>query len=234
MSRYVQLATLFRSRIASGKWPVGQRIPTLEQLIGECGVARATLRQALGVLESEGLIARQRSKGTVVTRRPDGQQWCALQTDWAGMLQSRENARIELLSQEGPVALPDMPLPIGRAAAAYHCYRRRHWNGEQPFLLTGVYVERKLAESIPPDRLTTQTAIRMVAELPGVHLADAHQTFTAGTADMDVADLLQIPLNAPVMHLDRFATDASGCLVVASLGIYRADVVRIEISLGPH
>jgi predicted transcriptional regulator len=60
VSRYIQLTTLFRRRIESGQWPVDQQIPTVEALALECGVARATIRQALGVLEDEKLIERYR------------------------------------------------------------------------------------------------------------------------------------------------------------------------------
>ena len=41
IARYVQLATLFRRRIETGEWRVGEQIPTLEQLVGALGVARA-------------------------------------------------------------------------------------------------------------------------------------------------------------------------------------------------
>src|SRR6476620_274605 len=70
IARYIQLATLFRRRIPSGQWKLHDQIPTVEDLVEECGVARATVRQALGVLEKEGLIERFRAKGTFVTKRP--------------------------------------------------------------------------------------------------------------------------------------------------------------------
>ncbi|HTI67715.1 MAG TPA: GntR family transcriptional regulator, partial [Caulobacteraceae bacterium] len=56
VSRYIQLATLFRRRIESGQWPVGGQIPTVDDLAADCGVARATIRQALGTLEAEGFV----------------------------------------------------------------------------------------------------------------------------------------------------------------------------------
>src|SRR3546814_18407821 len=51
ISRYIQLATLFRRRIESGQWPLGSQIPTVDRLADECGVARATIRQALDLLQ---------------------------------------------------------------------------------------------------------------------------------------------------------------------------------------
>ena len=66
VSRYLQLATLFRRRVETGEWAVGSQIPTVDELAEECGVARLTIRQALDQLESDGIIQRFRAKGTFV------------------------------------------------------------------------------------------------------------------------------------------------------------------------
>lgn len=62
--RYLQLATLFRRRIETGDWALHAQIPTVEEQSAECGVARATIRQSLGLLASEGLISRYRARLT--------------------------------------------------------------------------------------------------------------------------------------------------------------------------
>ena len=41
---YIQLADLFRQRIAKGIWKEGDRLPSLEQLVDEFEVARVTVR----------------------------------------------------------------------------------------------------------------------------------------------------------------------------------------------
>ena len=67
---YSQVATLFRRRIADGVWATGEQIPTIETLMSELGVARATVRHALQLLETDGLIDRRRGRGTYVTAVP--------------------------------------------------------------------------------------------------------------------------------------------------------------------
>ena len=96
---YIQLATLFRRRIEQGQWAAGSQIPTLEELMAEHGVARATIRQALGLLESEGLISRHRAKGTFVNDRARVELRLDVTTDLRAMLNSREGATIEVLSE---------------------------------------------------------------------------------------------------------------------------------------
>ena len=98
VARYVQLATLFQRRIETDQWLEGKQIPTIDQLAAECKVARATVRQALDILERKKLIARYRAKGTFVIKKPQQDVWYEVATDWSGMLMDREGLTIEILS----------------------------------------------------------------------------------------------------------------------------------------
>jgi GntR family transcriptional regulator len=231
VARYIQLASLFRRRIAAGQWPLGQRIPTVDELAAQCGVARATIRQALDILENERLIERFRAKGTFVVRRPQPQIWCEVATDWSGLLMSREDAVIELHGDERGRQPPQVPHPIGMLAPSYRHLRRRHLRQGAPFLLTDLYIDERLSARIPRKALATKTALRLIADIPGVVIKDARQTLTIGTADVETAHQLDLPLNAPVAFVHRSVVDQSGCLVFIGEGIYRGDVVRIDIKL---
>jgi GntR family transcriptional regulator len=231
VARYIQLASLFRRRVESGQWAVGQQIPTVEELADECGVARATIRQALDLLASEGLIARFRAKGTFVRERATQQLWCEVATDWSGLLMSRADAVIELISDEHGCQPPRVPHAIGELAPSYRRLRRRHSRHGVPFLLAELYVDERLSRRIPRKALTSQTALRLIADIPGVKIKDARQTLTIGTADVETAERLNVPLNAPVAHVHRSVVDRSGCLIFVAEGIYRGDQVRIDMKL---
>ncbi len=231
VSRYIQLATLFRQRIESGTWPVGAQIPIIDELVAECGVARATIRQALGVLEDEGLLARYRAKGTFVLRRAAEGLWCEMESDWQGLLTAREGAVIKLIRSELVSGLPAWPHRIGEPAGSYRRLRRHHWRDNRPYLVADVYVDAELARKVPKLAFTTQTAMRLAASLPGVEIADARQTLTVASADVEAAAALEVPLNAPVAHVHRSVVDQHGRLVLAAFGIYRGDVVRVDVKL---
>lgn len=229
VSRYIQLATLFRRRIEQGAWKTGEQIPTVDELATEFGVARATIRQALDQLEAEGLIERFRAKGTFVRNAPAGRLWCEVETDWSGLLRSREGARIELLDETPAAAAP--VAVIGTPAPRYRHFRRRHWRDGRPFLVADVFLDEKLRPQVTDEDLRSKTALKLVAGIPGVRILDARQTLTIGTADVETAAALQVPLNAPVAHVHRAAVDERGVLVLVADGIYRGDVVRIDIKL---
>ena len=81
--RYLQLADLMRQRIGRGVWEQGQKVPSLEELVAEFGVARVTVRQAVDVLTREGLVSPQQGRGTFVTGLPPNDRWLRVQTTLA-------------------------------------------------------------------------------------------------------------------------------------------------------
>lgn len=230
VSRYIQLATLFRHRIRSGVWAKGSQIPTIDELTDEFGVARATIRQAIGVLEGEGLVSRFRAKGTFVCDTPT-EVHIELTTDWSSLLNPRSDASIEILEDEPGVPAPQMPFDIGKPAESYRRLRRRHVRSMTPYLLADLYIDSRLASRVSDQALRSLTAMRLATAISGTKIVDAHQTLRVGAADINVAELLNLELNAPICLIDRSAVDQRDVLVVVSKGIYRGDMIQMDFKL---
>lgn len=65
------VAERIRELIVTGRLVDGERLPSLDGLLAEFGVSGPTMREALRVLESEGLITVQRGKvGGAIVHRP--------------------------------------------------------------------------------------------------------------------------------------------------------------------
>ncbi|WP_238164373.1 FadR/GntR family transcriptional regulator [Kribbella pittospori] len=62
----LQVSEQFRGLIESGTWPVGSRIPGENQLAGDLGVSRGTVREALRSLSLTGLLEPRVGDGTYV------------------------------------------------------------------------------------------------------------------------------------------------------------------------
>lgn len=231
VSRYIQLATLFRRKIEQGLWPVNSQISTVDELAAEYNVARATVRQALDILEDDKLIIRYRAKGTFVLQSPQDQLWCEVPTDWSGLLLSPEGASIELVSIDGLVQPPHIQHDIGKRADSYLRWRRRHSRNQKPYYVGTAYIEEQLSKTIPLDVLASHTTLRILKELPKLQLKEVHQTLTIGTADTEAADALQIAINAPIVYCYRTAIDIEGRIVFVGDGIYRGDVVRLDVKV---
>jgi DNA-binding FadR family transcriptional regulator len=58
------IATSLKKRIAAGEWMEEGRIPPERDLAGQFGVARNTVRRAVGMLEEDGTVVRHVGRGT--------------------------------------------------------------------------------------------------------------------------------------------------------------------------
>lgn len=228
---YQQLATLFRRRIETGDWAVGERIPTLDDLVDGFGVARATVRQALGLLEGEGLLSRHRGRGTFVTGRPDSPFWCELQTDWVSVMEAHEGARIELLETADALSAPRVLHDLGAPAAKYRYFRRRHWRDKTPYLVGDVFLDRRIYDRVQKPAFRRVPTLRILHDMGDVEIGRAVQTLMIGTADVEIASLLQVPINTPTAVLHRTVADRQGTIICVSVGVYRGEFVRLDMTL---
>jgi CheY-like chemotaxis protein len=64
--KYLAIANAIRDRIADGTYKNGQQLPASAALAKEHGVALMTVRQALGILQQQGVIEARHGAGTFV------------------------------------------------------------------------------------------------------------------------------------------------------------------------
>lgn len=67
---FEQAVEQIRTLIANGTWSPGDKMPTEQELGRQFNVSRSSVREALRVLESEGLIEARRGSGTYVIDNP--------------------------------------------------------------------------------------------------------------------------------------------------------------------
>lgn len=68
--KYQVIAEELRNRIASGAYDANQKMPTEGDWARQYGVSRQTVRQALDMLEKEGIISRRQGSGTFAGGSP--------------------------------------------------------------------------------------------------------------------------------------------------------------------
>lgn len=64
---YIRAINVITEKVESGELPVGSQLPPEGELAEMLGISRSTLREALGHLESFGVVTRQQGRGTFVT-----------------------------------------------------------------------------------------------------------------------------------------------------------------------
>lgn len=72
---YEQLFDILKARILNGHFPLEERLPSELELSRDFGLARATVRQTLSKLESEGYARRIPNRGVYATTPDPGSGW---------------------------------------------------------------------------------------------------------------------------------------------------------------
>lgn len=227
---YAQVAAVLRRRIEEGEWQAGERISTLEELEKEFHVARVTVRQAVELIEKEGLVRRQQGRGTFVTGSLPDRRWLRLATDWETLVDSIKDNVPRLLPVEGPPPSPRLDRDDGKLADHYAFLKSLQTRDGQPYAFARVHVAKELFDSAP-ERFRTRAALFVLSTLKGARIARAHQTFVIGTADMESAQSLGIALNSPTAEAHCVVVDTRGVAIYVADIVYRGDCVKFDINL---
>ena len=230
--RYAQLAALFRRRIERGVWRPGLQLPTLESLMSEFGVARVTVRQAINLLVLDGLVSAQRGRGTFVTCQPDQRTGLRLATTLAAIADIYRNDEPKLTLIDEAAAMPRLAPEDGAAAPRYRFLRRVHSREGEAYCAISIYLDERVFRKAPT-RFRKRTVVPVLLDLPDVHITRAWQTLTIATADVEVARLIGMPVNAPVAEVRRVFQDEHGTVIYLGEVTYRADYIRLEMDLLP-
>ncbi len=233
MPLYAQVANSLRGEIEGGTWVLGQQLPAIDDLATRFGVARATMRQAIEILEAEGLVRRRHGLGTFVEREPRDQRWLPLASDWNSFLRLVEPLQPKLLLVETAERQPRILDGEGKPATAYQRIKRVHYRDGDPFCLIDVHLAADIY-LLAPEKFRTQVLVPLMANTPGVTIENVHQTLIVDGANQEAAEHLDLPMGAPVVNVRRTIRDQSGtCIYVADI-TYRGDVVRLDIDLSPR
>lgn len=230
--RYFQLADLFRQRIARGEWPEKHRLPTLEALAAEFSVARVTVRQAIEVLAREGLVSPQQGRGTFVSGVPRKERFISVVTTFDELVRNYEDTQPTIINMEEGVNSPPLKPEEGTPAALYTYMRRVHVRDERAYCVIGLYLDEQIFRRAPAE-FRAKTVIPILHKMSDVHIQTAHQVLTIGTADMEIAQMLEIPVGSPVAEVRRIFKDPQGTVIYLANVIYRGDAIRIEMDLKP-
>lgn len=227
---YVQLAAIVRRQIADDTWKVGDRLPTLKQMVATFGVSPMTVRHALARLETEGLIRPERGRGTFVTAKPDAPDAIAYR-----LTRSPSDGSSELSFRVLASRPADGELRIasdeGRAAGPYHYMKRIFSRNGRPFIV-GEYLICEAAYRHVPDRLwTTELISTLLYDTREIGLAHVRQTFRVVASMPPEATALDIRVHDPVVRVRRIFQDARKEVLCLAQLVYRTDGVVFDINI---
>jgi len=231
--RYVQLADVMRGRIHRGQWLPNNIIPSIEELMSEFDAARVTVRQAVKMLSEEGLLSPQRGRGTFVTQAPGRNRKLVVETTLDELVKMYSGDKPDLSNVIESDLQPELTNFDGVAAAHYTHMRRVHSRDAEPYCYVSIYIDDKVF-AIAPERFRSEVVLPLITSLPDIEITAARQTLKISTADVEVAQNLDIALGAPVAEVRRVLVGRDGIVLYLGEATYRGDYIRLEMDLKPR
>jgi GntR family transcriptional regulator len=242
---YRQIANRLRERIASGDLRPGDRLPSEAELMESYSAARATVRQAVGLLRSEGLVFAEQGRGAFVRDRPPVRR---LAYDRFARRHRKEGKAAFLAEMDGRqpeveilyVGPDDAPVEIaerlGLTAGDKVLRRyRRYLDAGQPLELATSYVPWSLADgsAMTADNPGPGGIYARIEEL-GHELGHFTEDVTARMPTLAEAQALALSVGTPVLHLVRTAFDVDDEPVEVCDTVMAADRYILNYELPAH
>ncbi len=232
LPKYFQIATILRERIFSS-FKAGSRLPGETSLCREFGVSRITLRQALSTLEREGLICREKGRGTFVApnlRRPiPKQQFTGIAED---LFDAGVATRVKILDRSIVPASMEIAERLQIPAGDKVLHLDRLWFvDQQPFSHAHCYLPLTLGQKLSESELEATPISLLLHRRHGVPILEAQQVIEPCLADTQTADLLDLPVGTLLLQIDRTYFSAKNRPACYVHSLYRADRYQYTVKL---
>jgi len=199
------------SSIQSGKYSSGMRLPTDDELAQQYEVSKITVRQALGVLVSEGLVERWPKRGTFVTRDLSTRVARDLSGFADAMERDRSKLGITTLAIESAPASAWVCEALGCAATeeVTHVRRLRTVAKRPVMLLNHSLIPPPLPEDLHDSADWLFFRAYLVKE-HGIIPSRYYASIRAIAAGEEVAAVLDCSKSQPLLHVRKVLLDISG------------------------
>lgn len=201
---YKKLYIELKNDLKQGKYAPGSFLPNETELEEQFHVSRTTIRKAIGLLSDEGYLSVKQGRGTEVQDVSTLQQLNKI-TSFTETLRKKGytvSTQGFNLQQIKPTENIRDVLSLRETDTVYHLQRVQCADGKPICIM-----ENYLTASFVPDlNLSESTLISLYSHLEshyGIILKDATERITAVPASFTKSQILQVPMNTPLLYTRR-------------------------------
>lgn len=201
---YYQLYEILLSRIKDDTWQPDDMLPSEAELVEKYDLSRATVRQAFDMLVNQGWVYRRRGQGTFVSLPTIEQNLTRIVSFWEDMQQRGLEPGTTVLEREIIPANEEIAneLQVSSGEEIASIVRLRLADGE-PMSVEYSYLVHKNCPGILEQDYANSSLRQMLSDQFNINLVYARQRIRAVPASDQLAKLLNVEPNSPLLHIER-------------------------------
>lgn len=228
---YIQVREALREEINKGVLEPGQKLPAEDELATQFGVSRMTVRQGITDLTDEGVLYRRRGIGTFVAQFHVERDHNRLTSFFETAQAEGFESEVRLLSRE---VIP-AKLMVAKALALHETepvirIQTLRLANNVPMTIYDEYVPYKFCPKLLQEDIHSLPAWQFL-ESQGYIIKRAVQKIEARLADADIAGLLGIEENAPILYKHRVVLAEDGAPIELILCHNRGEGYSVKMTL---
>ncbi len=222
MALYDSIKDDLLSKIEDGTYQEGQTIPSEVKLAEMYGVSRATIRQAIQILASDGYLEKRRRRGTVVTKPKVDQSFTMSIHSFEDAMRMEgrmPKTNVLMFKSEPSSEIVAKMLEMRKNEGVFKLVRLRYVD-EQPNVFVESYVPCSLYPSLGEFDFNKTSLYDAMGQCGGP-VMDAHRRFEAIKANDSTSALLDVGVGDPLILFHTVARNKEGIAVEYSVATYR-------------
>ena len=235
--KYIQISSWLRELIQTGRYKKGEKLPSEIQLAKICEVNRNTLRQAISELTSEGILIKEKGRGTFVSSFKPVELKHKLERissfrDDLGQVGFKENT---VVLKKGIEAAPDHVakiLILGTDTKVVVVHRIRKGD-DIPLIYEESYLPGKIYKNVL-DMDLTGSMYKILSQSFSTVLARCEQSIRAVNISGNIAKLFNLPKNTAGLYMESVTYNENNIPVEVLCSYYRGDKYIFEVELGRY
>ena len=229
---YYQLKNIVLDKIKNGEYPEGSLIPSERDLGENLGISRMTVRQALNQLVSEGVLYREKGKGTYVSKSKIVQRNIMSFSETVrkkGLVPSTNVLEFARITDRSDInEMLDLNVNEG-----LYFFKRLRLANDLPIAIEEVFIPEKYCPNLEKHDLKS-SLYELLKDEYSLSVNYMDSSVEAAKASKEEKRLLGLADSIPVLRISSLSYNDTGMKLLHQKDVYRSDdynyTVRIFVN----
>lgn len=229
---YIRIAKQVEMQIDNAIYTPGTKIPAEQELIKTYNVSRITVRQAINLLETKGIVKRRQGMGTFVIKPVITQTIDDIVQIYPSMIIQGITPGYEILDYNLINPQPEIRRYFGLSKNEQVLnFKRRISINNAILSLCDVFIPENIANNWTKEEASVKPSFCLLQKNASINLGNTQIKIRASLAKKEIAQWLKVSKNSPVLELKRLRNSIDNIPVEYSVMYFNAAFYELSTNI---